>query len=242
MIWPVACRARDPFVSRREVRPGRNGASDVATLRWLIRTRLDSPPGWKPPPGQPVQICICPTAPLHEDPPMVELRVQSLGLDQVSKTPVVILQEVEGDRMLPIWIGAGEASAIAMELAGMKFSRPLTHDLAASLIRGLGGALQRVIITRVQDNTYYAELVIQRGSDVFSIDARPSDSIAIALRLQARLFTNDDLLSTTAIQIEAPDDEESQPEPEESTSQMTAEELQAYLKKLNPEDLGRFNP
>ncbi len=173
---------------------------------------------------------------------MVELRVQSLGLDQVSKTPVVILQEVEGDRMLPIWIGAGEASAIAMELAGMKFSRPLTHDLAASLIRGLGGALQRVIITRVQDNTYYAELVIQRGSDVFSIDARPSDSIAIALRLQARLFTNDDLLSTTAIQIEAPDDEESQPEPEESTSQMTAEELQAYLKKLNPEDLGRFNP
>lgn len=173
---------------------------------------------------------------------MVELRVQSLGLDQVSKTPVVILQEVEGERMLPIWIGAGEASAIAMELAGMKFSRPLTHDLAASLIRGLGGALQRVIITRVQDNTYYAELVIQRGSDVFSIDARPSDSIAIALRLQARLFTNDDLLSATAIQIESAEEGEPQPEPEESNPQMTAEELQAYLRKLKPEDLGRFNP
>ena len=173
---------------------------------------------------------------------MVEIRVQSLGLDQVSKTPVVILQEVDGDRLLPIWIGASEASAIAWELAGMKFSRPLTHDLAASLIRGLGGALQRVIITRVEENTYYAELVIRRGSDVFSIDARPSDSIAIALRLQARLFTSDDLLSATAIQIEPANETEMQPSEEPEQPGMTAEELQAYLKKLNPEDLGRFNP
>src|ERR687890_1847728 len=126
---------------------------------------------------------------------MIEVKVQSLGLDRTSNTPVVILQELEGSRVLPIWIGPGEASAIAMELAGMKFSRPLTHDLAASLIRTLGGALTRVTITRVQDNTYYAEMVIQRGTEVFSIDARPSDSIAIALRLQARLFTNEELLS-----------------------------------------------
>jgi len=173
---------------------------------------------------------------------MVEIRVQSLGLDQVSKTPVVILQEVDGTRMLPIWIGAGEASAIAMELAGMKFSRPLTHDLAASLIRGLGGELQKVIITRVEENTYYAELVVRRGSDVFSIDARPSDSIAIALRLQARLYTSDDLLSANSVQIEPAEDIEIQPAEEPQQSRMSAEELQAYLKKLNPEDLGRFNP
>jgi len=173
---------------------------------------------------------------------MVEIRVQSLGLDQVSKTPVVILQEADGTRMLPIWIGAGEASAIAMELAGMKFSRPLTHDLAASLIRGLGGELQKVIITRVEENTYYAELVIRRGSDVFSIDARPSDSIAIALRLQARLYTSDDLLTANSVQIEPAEDIEIQPAEEPQQSRMSAEELQAYLKKLNPEDLGRFNP
>src|SRR5690606_12504819 len=122
---------------------------------------------------------------------MVEIRVQSLGMDQASKSPVVILQEVGGERVLPIWIGPQEASAIAMELAGMKFARPLTHDLAATIVRGLGGDLQRVIITRVQENTYYAEMVISRGTEVFSIDARPSDSIAIALRLQARLFTNE---------------------------------------------------
>ncbi|MQA88871.1 MAG: hypothetical protein GEU90_01370 [Gemmatimonas sp.] len=175
---------------------------------------------------------------------MVEVRVQSLGLDQVSKTPVVILQETDGERMLPIWIGPSEASAIAMELAGMKFARPLTHDLAASLIRGLGGSLDRVMITRVEENTYYAELVIQRNGEVFSIDARPSDSIAIALRLQARLFTNDELLSATTIQIEPASEEGELPAPEQpdDPSSMTAEQLQEYLKKLNPEDLGRFNP
>lgn len=179
---------------------------------------------------------------------MVEVKVQSLGLDQSSKTPVVILQEMEGERMLPIWIGPGEASAIAMELAGMKFSRPLTHDLAATLIKGLGGALQRVHISRVQENTYFAEMLIQRGDEMFSIDARPSDSIAIALRLDAQLFTSDELLSDTQIEITSEEDDDGDgdldltPEEDEESSKMTAEELQAYLKKLNPEDLGRFNP
>src|SRR5680860_583667 len=105
---------------------------------------------------------------------MIEIKVQSLGLDQVSKSPVVILQEVAGTRVLPIWIGPAEASAIAMQLAGMTFARPLTHDLAASLLKGLGGELKRVLITRVQNNTYYAEMVIQRADEMFSIDARPS--------------------------------------------------------------------
>lgn len=173
---------------------------------------------------------------------MVEIKVQSLGLDQVSKTPVVILQEVGGERVLPIWIGPGEASAIAMELAEMKFSRPLTHDLAASLIRGLGGSLDRVLITRVEDNTYFAELVVSRGTEVISIDARPSDSIAIALRLNARLYTSEGLLSATGVQIE-PTAEMDFSQPEEGERKpMTAEQLQEHLKKLNPEDLGRFNP
>jgi uncharacterized protein len=173
---------------------------------------------------------------------MVEIRVQSLGLDQVSKTPVVILQEIDGERLLPIWIGAGEASAIAMELAGMKYARPLTHDLAASLIRGLGGSLQRVIITRVEENTYYAELVIQRGTELFSIDARPSDSIAIALKLQARLFTQDELLTATTVQVEQGGEADVELQEEARESHMTAEQLQEYLRKLKPEDLGRFNP
>jgi bifunctional DNase/RNase len=178
---------------------------------------------------------------------MIKVRVQSLGLDQNTKSPVVILQEEDGDRVLPIWIGPAEASAIAMELAGMKFARPLTHDLFPSIIRGMGGTLTRVLITRVQENTYYAELVIQRGDEIFSIDARPSDSIAIALRTRAELFAGDDLLTSTAFEIQAPDpgdipepadDEPGLPSPEG----LSPEQLKEYLRRLNPEDLGRFNP
>ncbi|HET6764698.1 MAG TPA: bifunctional nuclease family protein, partial [Longimicrobiaceae bacterium] len=143
---------------------------------------------------------------------MIKVKVQSLGLDQQTKSPVVILQEEGGERVLPIWIGPAEASAIAMEMAGMKFPRPLTHDLFPQLIRGLGGSLTRVLITRVQENTYFAELVITRGDEVFTVDARPSDSIAIALRMRADLFAGDGLLAATALEMadapsaEAPDD------------------------------------
>ncbi|SVD57467.1 uncharacterized protein METZ01_LOCUS410321, partial [marine metagenome] len=109
---------------------------------------------------------------------LVEVKVQSLALDRSTNTPVVILQELEGERVLPIWIGPGEASAIAMQLADMEFSRPLTHDLLCSVLRGLGGALQKVIISKVESSTYYAQLIVRRNGEVFSLDARPSDSIA----------------------------------------------------------------
>lgn len=179
---------------------------------------------------------------------MVEVKVQSLGLDRSSNTPVVILQEEDGTRVLPIWIGPGEASAIAMELAGMKFSRPLTHDLFASVIVGLGGSLQRVMITKVVDNTYFAELIIQRNSELISVDARPSDSIAIALRMSAAIYTTDDLLENTSIEIAdasehdfVTEGEASEKSPE-SASNLTPEQLREYLRRMNPEDFGRFNP
>ncbi len=177
---------------------------------------------------------------------MVEVKVQSLGLDRTSNTPVVILQEKDGSRVLPIWIGPGEASAIAMELAGMKFSRPLTHDLFASVIMGLGGSLQRVVITKVVENTYYAELIIQRGAELISVDARPSDSIAIALRMDAAIFTSDDLLENTSIEVaEASDDPQDFVSEEDRSSgggSLTAEELREHLRRMDPEDFGRFNP
>ncbi len=118
---------------------------------------------------------------------LVQVSVQSLRLDRASRTPVVILQENDGERVLPIWIGPSEAGAIASELADMKYPRPLTHDLLASVVGGLGGALQKVIISRVEENTYFAEMIIRRNGEVISVDARPSDSIAVALRLQARV-------------------------------------------------------
>lgn len=174
---------------------------------------------------------------------MVEVVVKSLGLDRASSTPVVILEEKDGDRVLPIWIGPGEASAIAMELAGMKFSRPLTHDLFVSVVGGLGGRLRRVHITRVVENTYYAELIIQRGEELISIDARPSDSIAIALRMNATILTSDELLETTSIEIaEATEEFEVEPEvSEDKPGGLSPEELSEHLRRLKPEDFGRFN-
>jgi uncharacterized protein len=177
---------------------------------------------------------------------MIEVTVQSLGLDRSSNTPVVILQERDGARVLPIWIGPGEASSIAMELAGMNFSRPLTHDLFASAITGLGGLLKRVNITKVVENTYYAEMIISRNGEFFSLDARPSDSIAIALRMDAAIYTTDDLLENTSVEIaEASDfdsDAEEETEVEAPEELPRPEDLKEYLRRLHPEDFGRFTP
>jgi uncharacterized protein len=175
---------------------------------------------------------------------LVEVKVQSLGLDRTSNTPVLILKEAIGDRVLPIWIGPGEASAIAMQLADMKFSRPLTHDLLASVLSGLGGRLEHVAITRVADSTYYAELVIERNSERVSVDARPSDSIAVALRADARIFAEEGLLEGTSIEItteSAPDVDEA-PDEADTPSFSNPDDLQEYLRRLNPEDFGRFSP
>jgi bifunctional DNase/RNase len=165
-------------------------------------------------------------------------------LDTANNNPVVILQESDGERVLPIWIGPGEASAIAMELAEIKFPRPLTHDLLTSVLGGLGGALQKVIISRVEENTYFAEMIIRRNGEVISIDARPSDSIAVALRTEAEIFAQEELLEVMS--IESSEDSpvmEGDAEPwMEHDPELAAEELKEYLRKLAPEDFGRFTP
>ena len=166
----------------------------------------------------------------------IEVRVAHLGLDRTTNTPVVILQEQNGERVLPIWIGPAEASAIAMELAGMKFARPLTHDLLKQVIVGLGADLRKVIISQVKDNTYYAELHIYRGDAVINIDARPSDSIAVALRLKAPIFTSDELLENTTIDTSDLTSTETGPQP------LDADALKNYLQNLDPEDFGKFTP
>ncbi|NOT07364.1 MAG: bifunctional nuclease family protein [Gemmatimonadales bacterium] len=161
---------------------------------------------------------------------MVKMRIATLGLDRSTNTPVVILKEEDGDRTLPIWIGASEAGAIAAELEGLKPERPLTHDLMKLLVAGLGGELRRVVISALRDNTYIAELLIYRGGEVFEVDARPSDSIALALRMSAPIFCNEGLLDASARGAG-----EDPPPPDGDT-------LRRFLEKLDPEDLGRFKP
>lgn len=177
---------------------------------------------------------------------LVEVRVQSMGLDPSTNTPVVILQELGGERVLPIWIGPSEASAIAMQLAEMPFPRPLTHDLLCSVLRGLGGSVEKVVITRVEDGTYFAELLVRRNGDMISVDARPSDSIAIALRVDARVFAQDELLEEATIEI-AGDAGSGEVTfggegPAALSDVMGPSELEEHLRNLNPEDFGRFTP
>jgi bifunctional DNase/RNase len=175
---------------------------------------------------------------------LVEVRVQSLGLDRTNDNPVVILEEQDGPRVLPIWIGPGEASAIAMQLADWSFSRPLTHDLLVSVLGGLGGTLEKVIITEVVENTYFAEMIIRRNGALISVDARPSDSIAVALRMKAKIFAEEGLLERATVEIAEEESVQldSDALQELGKPEVKAEDLKDYLKKLNPEDFGRFTP
>ena len=182
---------------------------------------------------------------------MVEVLVSRLGLDSSTNTYVVILQEKDGSRLLPIWIGQPEAESIVMEIHALKRTRPLTHDLCKHLILALGGELRRVQVTRVEQNTYFAELHVARDGEVVQVDARPSDSIAIALRFAAPIFAAESLLAH--VNVESAGDEELDATPEWGTPApggptepdehgLSAEQLQHYLERLRPEDFGKFNP
>lgn len=173
---------------------------------------------------------------------MVEVSVARLGLDSSTNSYVVILRERGGRRLLPIWIGKPEAESIVMEMNGLKRERPLTHDLCKALIVGLGGALKRVNITRVEKSTYFAELQIEGPQGVVQVDARPSDSIAIALRLDAPIYAPVSLLTAIeADDLEEVEDDDS-PFSSAGSDELTPEQLKAYLENLRPEDFGRFTP
>jgi len=173
---------------------------------------------------------------------MIEVVVSRLGLDPGTQAYVVVLQEKGGPRLLPIWIGKAEAESIVMHMHNIKRQRPLTHDLCKSLILGMGAALRRIEITRVENNTYFGELHLERNGSVTRIDSRPSDAIAIALRLDAPLFANDDLLMLP--EEEEDDDSKTWSAPPTTAtegSELSAEQLKEHLEHLRPEDFGKFN-
>ena len=181
---------------------------------------------------------------------MIEVTVSRLGLDSSTNSYVVVLQERDGTRLLPIWIGQPEAESIVMHMHNVKRARPLTHDLVRSLIVGMGAQLRRVQITRVEKSTYYAELHVQRDGEIVQIDARPSDSIAVALRLSAPIFAAESLLVDPGEDTDEGDVTGSTDEPDlglpdaaaRDDAELSAEQLKAYLENLRPEDFGKFNP
>lgn len=156
----------------------------------------------------------------------VRMRVWRLALDERTDTPVVMLQEADGDRLLPIWIGRAEARAIAMELAGKRFQRPLTHDLIKTIIDGLDAAVAKISIVELKDSTFYAKIFIEKRDEIVGIDARPSDSIAIALRTKSPIFAAEELLQP-------------QPTPDDMSEDEKAEALRRYLEDMDPEDFGK---
>jgi uncharacterized protein len=169
---------------------------------------------------------------------MVEVEVLSLAIDEKNQYPVVILQTLDGGRRLPIWIGPPEASAIAMEIAGKKFQRPLTHDLIATILKGLQARIRRVEICDLKQNTFYARITIEAQGQLLSIDARPSDSIALALKTKAKIYAAEELLTDELdrlIQAEGP------ARAPEMTDEQRAEELRRFIENMNPKDFGKYN-
>ncbi len=125
---------------------------------------------------------------------LIEMFVSTLAIDHFAKSPVVILKDKKEKNTLPIWIGVLEAGAIAMVLEGVEFSRPMTHDLMKNVFDAIGAKVERIVINDLMDNTYYARIHIRMGDTVHEIDARPSDSMALALRVKAKIMVNEQVL------------------------------------------------
>jgi bifunctional DNase/RNase len=138
---------------------------------------------------------------------LVEMVVESVRVHMLSNRHVVILKDVEHDRYLPIWIGAWEASAIAMRLQGVSAERPLTHDLFVATLEQLGVRLDRVVVSELADETYHARLFLDRDGTEVEIDARPSDALALAVRCEAPIFAAEDVLAQAALGTDPDADE-----------------------------------
>lgn len=145
---------------------------------------------------------------VKEDNDLTEMSLEGVRIDTYSQMPVILLKEKDGDRFLPIWIGVNEAYAIALELSGQKTPRPITHDLIVNMIKTLKVDIHKVIVTDIKEDTYYAEIIlIDEKNRLLVIDSRPSDAIAVAIRVKSDIFVANHVLDSKGIRIESPEDE-----------------------------------
>ena len=157
----------------------------------------------------------------------VEMKIRGLMVDPSTQQPIVILKDLEGNTVLPIWVGLFEASAIALEVEKATTPRPMTHDLLRNMIQGLNAQVQRVVVSELRNDTFFAVIWLEQKGEVITIDARPSDALALALRSDCPIFVSEDVLRTAKV-IPNPAD------------QATPEDLKNWLENLNDEDLGRY--
>ncbi len=148
-------------------------------------------------------------------------------LDPVTQMPIVILKDVAGDSVLPIWVGVYEANAIALEMEKVSTPRPMTHDLIKNVLTGLETQVHKVVVTELREDTFYAVIWLERGGEVVSVDSRPSDALALALRVDCPIFVDEVVLKTSKQAANVAD-------------RLTADELRKWLDGLNDEDLGKY--
>jgi bifunctional DNase/RNase len=158
----------------------------------------------------------------------IEVRIRGLMMDPTTSMPIVVLKDVASETVMPIWVGIFEANAIAIEIEKMAAQRPMTHDLTKNLIHYLNAQLERVVISELKDDTFFATLWLRQGNEAMAIDARPSDAIALALRTDCPIYVAEEVMQTARLNTSGP--------PEGPT----AEQLRGWLEGLNDEDLGRY--
>jgi uncharacterized protein len=157
---------------------------------------------------------------------MQQMQIYGVSFDMVGKQPIVLLKTVDGNRFLPIWIGHPEAAAILMKLQGAQTPRPMTHDLLNDMLEQLEAKCERVSVTELRDNTFYASITISVNGSEIEIDSRPSDAIALAVRCQAPIFAAEDVIDESSIEFEH----------EVEDQEEVVERFKDFLDEVTPED------
>ena len=158
----------------------------------------------------------------------VEVRIRGLTLDPATSMPIIVLKDVASGTVMPIWVGIFEANAIAIEIEKVAVPRPMTHDLTRNLIRHLNARLERVVISELNDDTFFATLWLRQGDEPLVIDARPSDAIALALRADCPIYVTEEVMQAAKLNTTGP------------AEGQAAEQLRGWLEGLNDEDMGRY--
>jgi bifunctional DNase/RNase len=157
----------------------------------------------------------------------IEMTIKGLMIDPITNMPIVILKDKEGNRVLPIWVGIFEANAIALQIENITTPRPMTHDLLKNVLADLEANVEKIVVSELRDNTFYAMIYLRRAGEILAVDSRPSDAIALALRTKSPIFVEETVVESAKGMDLTKDTTDS-------------ERLQKWLESLNPEDLGKY--
>jgi uncharacterized protein len=157
----------------------------------------------------------------------LEMKIRGLMMDPVTNMPIVILKDLSSSTVLPIWVGIYEANAIALEIEKVSTPRPMTHDLIKSLLLGLNTGVRKVVVNELKEDTFYALIWLEREGELISIDSRPSDALALALRLDCPIYVDESVLKSSK-------------QASSISDKVNTEELRRLLENLNDEDFGRY--